>query len=155
MAPILIRNAFQDPFICKRFGKRYVQNAREIVIHPSIQSGDVARFALALLPVLLFLAALRALDSYKLVSLRTVLASLASGAAAAALCFVINTFLFQIFPGAQDQYARFGAPVVEECAKAIFWIFLISTARVAFMADSAICGFAVGAGFALVENISY
>ena len=53
----------------------------------------------------------------------------------------------------QDQYARFGAPVVEELAKAVYWIFLIATARVAFMADSAICGFAVGAGFALVENI--
>jgi RsiW-degrading membrane proteinase PrsW (M82 family) len=120
-----------------------------------IQSGDVLRFALALLPVLLFLAALRALDSYKLVSSRRVLASLASGAAAAAVCFIFNTFIFQAFPGAQDQYARFGAPVVEEFAKAIYWIFLISTARVAFMADSAICGFAVGAGFALVENISY
>ena len=125
------------------------------MIHSSIQSGDVLRVALALLPVLLFLAALRALDSYKLVSLRTVLTSLASGAAAAAVCFGFNTFMFQIFPGAQDQYARIGAPVVEECAKAAFWIFLIATARVAFMADSAICGFAVGAGFALVENISY
>jgi RsiW-degrading membrane proteinase PrsW (M82 family) len=125
------------------------------VIHPSIDSGDVVRFAVALLPVFLFLAALRALDSFKLVSWRTVLASLTSGAAAAALCFFFNTFVFQAFPEAQDQYSHFGAPVVEESAKAIYWIFLISTARVAFMADSAICGFAVGAGFALVENISY
>jgi RsiW-degrading membrane proteinase PrsW (M82 family) len=125
------------------------------VIHPSIESGDVIRFAVALMPVVLFLAALQALDSYKLVSSRTVLASLASGAAAAALCFFFNTLVYQAFPETQDQYAHFGAPVVEETAKAIYWIFLISTARVAFMADSAICGFAVGAGFALVENISY
>jgi protease PrsW len=44
---------------------------------------------------------------------------------------------------------------VEELAKGAFWVFLIATARVAFMVDSAICGFAIGAGFALVENISY
>jgi hypothetical protein len=68
---------------------------------------------------------------------------------------MINTFIFQQFPGHQDEYAHFGAPVVEESAKAIYWIFLIATARVAFMADSAICGFAVGAGFALVENMFY
>jgi RsiW-degrading membrane proteinase PrsW (M82 family) len=117
--------------------------------------GEVLRFALALAPVLLFLAALRALDSYKLVSLRTVFAALGAGGLAAALCFAINTFIFWRFPGFQDQYARFGAPVVEEMAKAAYWIFLIATARVAFMADSAICGFAVGAGFALVENVTY
>jgi len=121
----------------------------------SIHSRDVLHFALALLPVLLFLAALRALDSYKLVSSRTVLASLVAGALAAGLSFAFNTFVFQRFPGSQDQYAHFGAPVVEESAKAVYWIFLITTARVAFMADSAICGFAVGAGFATVENLYY
>jgi RsiW-degrading membrane proteinase PrsW (M82 family) len=110
---------------------------------------------LALLPVLLFLAALRLLDSYKLVSQRKVGAALAAGAVAAAVCFGLNTVIFHQFPEYQDQYARFGAPVVEELAKAGFWIFLIATARVAFMVDSAICGFAIGAGFALVENIFY
>lgn len=118
-------------------------------------SGDPFRLALALVPVLVFLAALRALDSYKLVSWRMVIAAVAAGALAALLCFGINTVVFQRFPASQDQYARFGAPVVEELIKAVYWIFLIATARVAFMADSAVCGFAVGAGFALVENISY
>jgi protease PrsW len=120
-----------------------------------MQSGEVLRFALALAPVLLFLVALQALDSYKLVASRTVFTALGAGAMAAVLCFAINSFIFWRFPGYQDQYARFGAPVVEEISKAVYWIFLIATARVAFMADSAICGFAVGAGFALIENISY
>jgi RsiW-degrading membrane proteinase PrsW (M82 family) len=120
-----------------------------------MHSADLLRLALALVPVLLFLAVLRALDSFKLVSSRSVFTALAAGALAAVLCFTINTFFFRQFPGHQDQYARFGAPVVEESVKAIYWIFLIATARVAFMADSAICGFAVGAGFALIENISY
>lgn len=117
--------------------------------------GEVVRLALALVPVLLFLAGLRALDSYKLVSWRTVLTALTAGALAALLCFAINTIIFRQFPDYEDAYARFGAPVVEELVKAVYWIFLIATARVAFMADSAIGGFAVGAGFALVENISY
>jgi RsiW-degrading membrane proteinase PrsW (M82 family) len=125
------------------------------VIHAFIQGHDVLRFGLAFVPVLLFLGGLRGLDSYKLVSVRTVFAALAAGALAAELCFAFNTLIFRHFPVYQDQYARLGAPAVEELAKAAFWIFLIATARVAFMADSAICGFAVGAGFALVENLSY
>jgi len=120
-----------------------------------IDGVDVLRVALALVPVLLFLAALRALDSYKLISVRTVFTSLAAGALAALLCFTFNSIIFSQFPAHEDQYARFGAPIVEELAKAVYWIFLIATARAVFMADSAICGFAVGAGFALVENITY
>ena len=123
--------------------------------HNSAHTGELLRIALALVPAILFLVALRALDSYKLVSRRTVFTALLAGALAAGLCFVINSFIFAHFPRYADEYARFGAPVVEELAKAVYWIFLIATARVAFMADSAICGFAVGAGFALIENIFY
>ncbi len=115
---------------------------------------EALRVILALLPVLLFLAALRVLDSYKLVSLKTVGISLTAGAAAAGVCYGINTVIFQHIHD-PDVYIHFGAPVVEETAKGAFWIFLIATARVAFMVDSAICGFAIGAGFALVENITY
>ncbi len=116
---------------------------------------EVLRMVLALLPVLLFLAALRLLDSYKLVSIRMVAAALAAGMVAAGVCYGINTAVFQHLRENQEQYIHFGAPVVEELAKGAFWVFLISTARVAFMVDSAICGFAIGAGFALVENITY
>jgi len=116
---------------------------------------EALRVTLALLPVLMFLAALRVLDSYKLVSLRTVGGALAAGAVAAALCYGINTVVFRQLHENQDVYIHFGAPLVEELAKAAFWVFLIATARVAFMVDSAICGFAIGAGFALLENISY
>ncbi len=116
---------------------------------------EALRCALALLPVLMFLAALRLLDSYKLVSLQTVATALAAGALAAALCYGINTAVFRYVDENPILYIHFGAPVVEELAKGAFWVFLIATARVAFMVDSAICGFAIGAGFALVENVSY
>jgi RsiW-degrading membrane proteinase PrsW (M82 family) len=116
---------------------------------------DLVRLVLAFLPVLLFLSALSVLDSYKLVSMRKVASALVAGAVSAGICYWINTVIFQRFPNHQDQYARFGAPLVEELVKSAFWIFMIASARVAFMVDSAICGFAVGAGFALVENVFY
>jgi protease PrsW len=115
----------------------------------------VLRIVLALLPVLLFLGVLRLLDSYKLVSQRKVGSALAAGAVAAGLCFFINRYIFSHYPEYGDQFARFGAPVVEELAKGAYWIFLVATARVAFMVDSAICGFGIGAGFALIENVFY
>jgi hypothetical protein len=52
-------------------------------------------------------------------------------------------------------HARFGAPVIEELLKAAYIIYLIRSSRVGFMVDAAISGFAVGAGFALVENVYY
>jgi len=116
---------------------------------------ETLRVALALLPVLMFLAALRVLDSYKLVSPRTVGTALAAGSVAAVICYGINTVILRQLHANQDAYIHFGSPVVEELAKGAFWVFLIATARVAFMVDSAICGFAIGAGFALVENVAY
>ena len=133
----------------------HVRDFREFVIYVSTQIGHLVQLALALIPVILFLAALRALDSYKLVSLGTVSTALLGGALAAGFCFSINSAIFAHYPRYTDQYARFGAPVLEELAKAVYWISLIATARVAFMADSAICSFAVGAGFAVIENIVY
>jgi protease PrsW len=121
----------------------------------SMSMDEVLRVVLALLPVLLFLTALRLFDSYKLVSLGKVGTALAAGAVAAAVSFALNRTIFHQFPEYQDQFARFGAPVLEELVKSVFWVFLIATARVAFMVDSAICGFAVGAGFALIENVFY
>jgi protease PrsW len=109
-------------------------------------------YGLAFLPVLAFLAALRLLDSYKLVPRNRILLSLLAGGAAAMLCYKLNALPFQYFP---TQYPKFGAPIVEELTKAIYWIFLILTARAAFMVDSGICAFAIGAGFALVENAFY
>ena len=100
-----------------------------------IQGIDLLRLSLALLPVLLFLVALRGLDSFKLVSIRTVILAMAAGAIAAGFCFSINSLVFREFAEYQDQYAQFGAPIVEEVAKAAYWILLIATARAAFMAD--------------------
>lgn len=113
----------------------------------------IVSYAAAFVPVLLFLGGLRLMDSFKLVPRTRILACLAAGGLAAVVCYFVNSAGFAMFPEA--AYARFGGPVVEQLAKCCFWVFLIATARVAFMVDAGICAFAVGAGFALVENCFY
>ncbi len=120
-----------------------------------MQLEAVLSHAVACIPVLAFLSALRLMDSYKLVPGNRILVALSSGGAAAGISFVINSAAFYFLPAHSDEYARFGAPLVEELAKGCYWMFLIATARVAFMVDAGICAFAAGAGFALVENFRY
>ena len=82
-----------------------------------MQLEAVLSHAVALFPVLVFLGALRLMDSYKLVPGKRILVALGSGGAAAALCFTINSPAFQFFQAHGIDYARFGAPVIEELAK--------------------------------------
>jgi len=110
---------------------------------------------LALLPVMTFLAALVALDSYKLVKLRMVLGVVACGMAAGAVCSWLNGFALGALPIEFRTYTRYVAPLVEELVKALVLVALIRTHRVGFLVDAAICGFAVGTGFALIENLQY
>lgn len=109
----------------------------------------------ALLPVLLFLLLLRVLDSYALVPPREIGRALLVGCGVAAVFWLLNPELVDHFPGGIGDYRRFGAPVLEELGKAAFVAWLILSARTGFLVDSAILGFAVGAGFALVENVAY
>lgn len=117
--------------------------------------GSVIAILVSLLPVLLFLGALILLDSYKLVALRTVIATIVAGCAAAWAGFGISSGVFEWTPLDPAAYSRYIAPAVEEALKAAYVVVLIRTKRVGFMVDAAIAGFAVGAGFALIENVYY
>src|SRR5437867_3514659 len=110
---------------------------------------------LGLLPVVLFLAALILMDSYKLVTRKSILAGLAIGAAAAFICFLANQLLIVSFRLDENVLRRFVAPVLEESVKATYLVYLIRSARVGFLVDAGIQGFAVGTGFALMENLYY
>jgi RsiW-degrading membrane proteinase PrsW (M82 family) len=110
---------------------------------------------LGLIPVLLFLVGLRYLDSFKLVRLRDVLITLFVGACAAGLSFLTNRGLTSLLELDWDVVSRYVAPAIEEQLKGAFLLYLIVRGRVGFMVDAAIRGFAIGAGFALVENIHY
>jgi protease PrsW len=111
--------------------------------------------AVAVLPVVAFLLALIYLDSYKLVRRRWVAATLGAGCVLAALCWLINAKLQGSLPMSATSYSRYIAPCVEETAKALVVIWLVRTNRIGFLVDAAIYGFAIGTGFAVVENLYY
>lgn len=108
-----------------------------------------------LLPVLIFLLALLYLDSYKLVSLRTVLWVILAGALLPVAGYWINGYAIGLLGWDISSYSRYAAPVIEEGLKALVMIFLFRTNRIGFLVDAAILGFAVGAGFGVVENFYY
>jgi len=111
--------------------------------------------AVGFLPVVLFLLGLLAMDSYRLVRRRDVAASIAWGVAAAMLALLVNRALVERAGLDPVLLRRYAAPAVEELLKAALVIVLISRARVGFLVDAAVHGFAAGAGFALVENLWY
>jgi protease PrsW len=110
---------------------------------------------LSILPVILFLFALELIDTYKLLALRRVLRSVAVGCGVALVCYGLNTAIYKLAVVSPALWARSGAPVVEEISKALFVVWLLRSNRVGFMVDTAISGFAVGAGFAVLENLTY
>jgi RsiW-degrading membrane proteinase PrsW (M82 family) len=111
--------------------------------------------AVALVPVLLFLVVLVFLDSFKLVSLRSVLLALGAGAVAALVGIRAYGWLLTTSGLSEVAFSRYAAPLVEEALKAAWIVLLLKRRRVGFLVDAAILGFAVGAGFALVENVEY
>ncbi len=117
--------------------------------------GFFLRFAVAVAPVLGFLAVLILLDSYKLVRFRLVVLLLAFGALCALCAYLINSAGFRMFAASPEVYPRFFAPLVEEVLKASLLVYLIRAGRIGFVVDACILGFAIGAGFAVVENFVY
>lgn len=111
------------------------------------------RIAISILPVIVFLIALIFLDSYKLVKFRSVLMTILVGFAAAFVCFFINTRLMGLVGWEARNYTRYIAPFIEELFKGSYIAYLITRKRTGFMVDAAIYSFAIGAGFAITENI--
>jgi RsiW-degrading membrane proteinase PrsW (M82 family) len=121
----------------------------------TIETGLILRGLLGLLPVVCFLAALVALDSYKLVRLRTILSVIALGGVAAGVSYLLNMLVYDSFDIGFTSLSRYVAPLVEESMKGAVILVLLRTHRIGFLVDAAIFGVAVGAGFAVVENLFY
>ena len=113
------------------------------------------RAPIALVPVLLFLAVLVQLDAYKLLRLRMVLTLCVAGGLAAGASYLVNSYAYGHFPGDFTSYSRFVSPCIEESLKAALLVYLIRTRRVGLSVDAGIAGFAIGTGFALIENLYY
>jgi len=110
---------------------------------------------LGLLPVCCFLAALMYLDSYKLIPMRWILGTILLGCGAAILSYPINAMGLKWLEFEFVNYTRYVAPFIEEILKGLVVYTLMRRNRIGFLVDAAIFGFAVGAGFAIFENLFY
>jgi len=111
--------------------------------------------AIALLPVAVFLLALVLADSFKLVSTAMLVRALAAGAGAAIAALLLHGWLFDVTGLDLSPFSRYVSPVTEESLKALFLVYALWRRQIGFLVDAAIIGFAIGAGFSMVENIEY
>lgn len=115
----------------------------------------IPRLLAGFFPVLIFLGVLIYLDSYKLVRLRWVVLSIALGGVAAAVSYTANGLLLSRLAMDFTTYSRYVSPMIEESAKALVLLWFVRSQRTGFLVDACILGFAVGTGFALLENAHY
>lgn len=110
---------------------------------------------IALTPAVLLLMLFDRLDVFNVIRMRTILTLLGAGGAIAALSFIVNWRVMDGFPIGMSNYSRYVSPVVEETLKAapLLWLFFHN--RIGFKLDAAIAGFAIGAGFSVIENLWY
>jgi RsiW-degrading membrane proteinase PrsW (M82 family) len=116
---------------------------------------NIIDWSIALVPVLLLTAVFIWLDVFKLMSLWETLGLLLMGGIAAAAAYPLSGAFLDTLPIGFNNYSRFVAPWIEEALKAIVIISLFRFNRIGFKLDAVISGFAVGAGFSVVENILY
>ncbi|HTI38360.1 MAG TPA: PrsW family glutamic-type intramembrane protease [Vicinamibacterales bacterium] len=114
----------------------------------------MAPYALALLPVLFFLVVLLLMDSFKLVHPQELAFALIGGALAALLSDALLPWV-RVSGLHQLINLRVLAPAVEEILKGTIVVAILASRWVGFPVDAGIQGFAIGAGFALVENMIY
>jgi protease PrsW len=110
---------------------------------------------IGLLPVLAFLATLLYFDSYRLVSFREMLQTLAAGVLLGGVAYYLNGYLLDLTGIGFDRYSHVVSPLVEESLKAAILILVFASNRIGFLIDAIVIGFAVGTGFSIFENIYY
>ena len=112
-------------------------------------------WSVALVPVLLLTAGFIWLDVFKLMSAWETLGLLMMGGIAAAAAYPLSGVFLDTLPIGFNAYSRFVAPWIEEALKTIAIITLFRFNRIGFKLDAVISGFAVGAGFSVIENVIY
>lgn len=112
-------------------------------------------WALALVPVLVLLAVFVSFDVFKLMSFRELLLLLILGGFAAVASYPVSGRLLDTLPIGFNNYSRYWAPWIEEAIKGAIVLGLFRFNRIGFKLDAVLSGFAVGAGFSVVENIIY
>jgi len=115
----------------------------------------LANATVALLPVLLFLGVLVLMDSFKLARPAAIALAIAWGVVSAVAAGVAQMLVVQTTALPPVWLSRVAGPLTEETAKAALIAYLILRRRIGFPVDAAQLGFAVGTGFAVIENLQY
>jgi len=116
---------------------------------------ESVHWGVALIPVLVMLGLFVWLDAFVLMDLKEVLILLLLGALGALAAWPVSGRLLDTLPIGFSLYSRFIAPWIEEAIKAVIMIALFRMNRIGYKLDAVISGFAIGAGFSVVENIFY
>ena len=116
---------------------------------------EILHWGVALVPVLVLLAIFTWLDSFRLMSLSEIFFLLVAGGIAAIVCWPISGRMLDTLPIGFNFYSRFVAPWIEELVKGLVIVMLFRANRIGYKLDAVISGFAIGAGFSVVENIIY
>jgi len=116
---------------------------------------EIAHWGLALVPVLALLAVFVWFDAFKLMSFNEIVTLLLLGGIGALAAWPVAGRMLDTLPIGFSNYSRFVAPWIEEAIKAAIIVLLFRINRIGYKLDAVISGFAIGAGFSVVENIFY
>ena len=117
--------------------------------------GIIIGFFLALIVPLIFLGLVRSFDFYQTGQYHIVRNSLVWGVIAYAPATFTYSILEQFVFKNSDIIIHFIAPVYEEIFKGLILLHFIRHAKFTYSVDGALYGFAIGTGFAIIENIFY
>ena len=116
---------------------------------------QAGHWGLALVPVFVLLAIFVWLDAFKLMRLREILGLLGLGGLAGLASYPVSGVFLDQLPIGFSIYSRFAAPWIEEAIKGAAIVLLFRFNRIGYKLDAVISGFAIGAGFSVIENIIY
>ncbi len=116
---------------------------------------EVVDWGVALVPVLVMLVLFIWLDVFKLMTFWETVGLLLLGAVTAGAAYPLSGVFIDALPLGFSNYSRFVAPWIEEFIKGLAVIGLFWFNRIGYKLDAVISGFAIGAGFSVVENILY
>lgn len=112
-------------------------------------------WSVALVPVLLMAILFAWLDVFKLMSPWEMIACVLLGMVAALAAWPVSGQMLDTLPMGYSFYSRIVAPWIEEALKGLALALLFANNRIGFKLDAIICGFTIGAGFSVIENIFY
>jgi RsiW-degrading membrane proteinase PrsW (M82 family) len=110
---------------------------------------------IALAVPLLIFSFIHTFDFYQTGQFHIILKCLFWGGVTFAPATFVNWTLTHFWPTNQDAIVNFAAPIYEEIFKGLVLLYLVRRAKFTYSVDGAIYGFAVGTGFAVVENYVY